>query len=388
MEEGLMPYPDYQGHSLVNLMASLHTRFADQEGRYKPLICPDLELAAFDQIVLLVLDGFGYHYLREHAGWMQPHCLRAIDAVFPSTTAASITTFLTGQAPQQHGLTGWFTYLSELKQVTTVLPCMPRGSRTLLSADGVDIAKLYGHPIFFDQFRTESHVVSPSWILQTDFNRAHTGRAHTVGYESLSEMCDAIVNLLTSGSRQKYIYAYWPEFDHLSHVHGNQSPEVAAHYEVLLQQIDRLLKQAKGRRSLVLITADHGFIDTTPDKRICVNDHPQLHSCLRLPLCGEPRAAYCYVQPGKEEEFIDIINNQFSHAMELVNSTDLIDKGVFGPGEPHHDLHHRVGDYTLIMKENYTIKDWLPSEQPFFHYGVHGGTSDQEIKVPLIALPV
>lgn len=381
-----MTFPDYQGRSLVNLMASLRERFADNAGGYRPLACPELDLGDYDQIVLLVIDGFGYHYLQDHPAWLQQHCLMPMNSVFPSTTAASITTFLTGLAPQQHGLTGWFTYLSAIKQVTTVLPCMPRGSKTLLSADGIDIAKLYAHPVFFDQFTTDSYVVSPNWILQTDFNRTHTGRARPVGYATMTDMCDAIVHLLTTGSRQKYIYAYWAEFDHLSHVHGNGSEQVVAHYNELLQNIDRLLKQVRGRRSLLLITADHGFIDTTPDKRITINEHPRLHECLRLPLCGEPRAAYCYLQPDKEEEFIDYVSSEFAQQIELVKSSDLIEQGVFGPGDPHHDLHNRVGDFTLLMKDNYTIKDWLPGETPFFHYGVHGGTSDQEITVPLIAL--
>ena len=381
-----MPFPDYQGHSLVNLMATLRERFTDRPGIYAGLATDQLDLSDYDQIVLLVIDGLGFQYLQQSSSWLKEHCLMNMTSVFPSTTATSITTFLTGVAPQQHGLTGWFTYLSELDEVTTVLPCMPRGSQEMLSARGIDIAKLYDHPIFFDQFSTESHMVSPNWILKTDFNRVHIGRAHPVGYESLDEMCDATAHLLTTGCKQKYIYAYWPEFDHLSHVHGNGSAQVAQHLATLSTALDRLLKQSRRRRSLILVTADHGFIDTAPDRMITVNDHPRMHECLRLPLCGEPRAAFCYVHPEKQEQFCQYVQQDFAEQIKLVKSSDLLEQGVFGLGDPHPDLANRIGDYTLIMKDNFVVKDWLPGEKPFFHYGVHGGVSEQEMLVPLVML--
>ena len=94
-----MTFPDYHGRSLVNLMASLRQRFADQSGSYAPLRTTQLELADYDQIVLLVIDGLGFHYLNESLSWLKHHCLQDMTSVFPSTTAASITTFLTGVIP-------------------------------------------------------------------------------------------------------------------------------------------------------------------------------------------------------------------------------------------------------------------------------------------------
>jgi hypothetical protein len=40
------------------------------------------------------------------------------------------------------------------------------------------------------------------------------------------------------------------------------------------------------------------------------------------------------------------------------------------------------------MKDNWTIKDWLPGERHFSMLGVHGGTSVSEMRVPLVALCV
>ena len=40
------------------------------------------------------------------------------------------------------------------------------------------------------------------------------------------------------------------------------------------------------------------------------------------------------------------------------------------------------------MKDDWTIKDWLPGERHYPMLGVHGGISNAEMTVPLIALRV
>ena len=77
-----------------------------------------------------------------------------------------------------------------------------------------------------------------------------------------------------------------------------------------------------------------------------------------------------------------------SEQIWLYRSETLIEQGWFGPGEPHPKLKERVGDFTLVMKDNWTVKDWLPGEQRYKQVGVHGGVTEAEMIVPLmVALP-
>ncbi len=103
-----------------------------------------------------------------------------------------------------------------------------------------------------------------------------------------------------------------------------------------------------------------------------------------MPLCGEPRTAYCYVRQERTQHFERYITTNLDHACQLTESKQLIASGYFGLGHSHPELHHRVGDYTLLMKENYVIRDRLLTEKPFTQIGVHGGLSHQELYVPLI----
>jgi len=381
-----MNLPDYQHSSLVNLMSRLAREFGANDQAYAAFEHEALApLTDYQHIVLLIIDGMGARYLARQTGYLHAHQCAELTSVFPTTTASAITTFMTGLAPQQHGLTGWFTYLKELGAVTAVLPCQLRGSREVITERGIDIAALYGHVPFFDLLQVNSTVLAPGWIINSPFNIAHSGRARRVGYTNLASLFGNLRGLLHEDERQ-YIYAYWPEFDRLSHQFGNGSEQVAQHYRELDTSLAQFMESIAGTRTLLLVTADHGFIDTQPDRLINLHEHPVLHDCLSLPLSGEPRVAYCYVHPHKTQTFIDYVQANFSQQMALVDSQELIRQHAFGLGEAHPQLAQRVGDYALIMKDNYVIKDWVAGEKPFFQYGVHGGISEQEMQVPLIML--
>jgi hypothetical protein len=53
-------------------------------------------------------------------------------------------------------------------------------------------------------------------------------------------------------------------------------------------------------------------------------------------------------------------------------------------GVPNKKLFDRVGDYILVMKENYILKDVLLGEHENKNIGHHGGVSKEEMYVPLI----
>jgi hypothetical protein len=65
-------------------------------------------------------------------------------------------------------------------------------------------------------------------------------------------------------------------------------------------------------------------------------------------------------------------------------SQELVDQGWFGPGEPHPRFAERVGDVALVMNGYFTVKDWTPGEARHLHIGNHGGTTADEMMIPLI----
>jgi hypothetical protein len=379
--------PDYRGGSIVNLTTSLIVALGGEESLYPPLRqLPPASLRHSRNIVLLVIDGLGYDYLARvgAGGTLHRSLLRdSITSVFPPTTATAVTTFLTGTAPQQHALPGWHVYFRELGSVVAVLPFRARLGGPPLGEAGIDASALFGHVPLFDRIHVRSHVVAPERIIHSDYNTAHTGVAERHGYNTLRQLFAVTARILHKARERTYVYAYWPELDRLLHEHGVAGPEAAAHLAELDTEFEQFLQHIRGSDTTVLVTADHGFIDTDPAHLVDLDAHPRLAETLMLPLCGDRRLAYCYVDPDRREQFEQYVQTALAQDIELFPSAELIARGYFGLGPPHPRLRERVGDYTLVMQGNAVIKDWLPGERRYTQIGVHGGVSTAEMRVPL-----
>jgi len=384
-EPAPMIMPDYHGGSIVNLMASIVQALEAEDRLYPPLrALPPARLTSRN-IVLLVIDGLGHDSLITHCrdGVLARHMKDRITSVFPATTATAITTFLTGTAPQQHGVTGWFTYFRELGAVLAVLPYQPRHGGPVPT---VPARMLFDHVPVFDRLEARSHVVAPNRIAHSEFNTAHIGRARPHAFASLGQMFKTIAQIVRARGERNYIYAYWPDLDRLAHEHGIASREAVAHLAEIDAAFGNFLAGIGGTSTTVIVTSDHGFIDARPDQTIDLDAHPQFAATLSLPLCGERRAAYCYVHASQHAQFVEYVAAHLEKYADLKDSEYLIESGYFGLGPPHARLHERIGDYTLIMKDRSVIKDWLPGEPRYVHIGVHGGMCAQEMYVPLIVV--
>ena len=381
-----MILPDYRGNSIVNLVSSI-MRACGARSVYPTLRrLPPEELAGYRNIVLFVIDGLGYDYVLKHKDSVMAEHLKArMTAVFPPTTAASITSFMTGLAPQNHGVTGWFVQLKELGMVTAVLPFKPQfGGMSLDNVDPVAL-KIFDQKSLFDKLKVKSYAIHDENILYSGYSSSHLGRAKKVPYKNLNGFFKQLKKVVRIKGR-KLVYAYWPQFDHLCHHHRKASGIVLRHFRELDKGVASFLKSMKGTNTVLIITADHGLIDTARSRMIKVGDHPVLESALSLPLCGEPRTAYCYVHPSKSKLFLSYVKHKLNHVCDVYRSEDLIKRGLFGLFKPHKHFFDRIGDYVIIMKKNYTIRQKPLGKPIVYHTGVHGGISPEEMFVPLIVI--
>ncbi|HYP69049.1 MAG TPA: alkaline phosphatase family protein [Thiobacillaceae bacterium] len=384
-EPGIM-LPDYCGGSLVNLMSSIAIALGADSPYPQLTLLPAEALADARHLVLLVVDGLGLHYLLGRNGALRRHLRGQLTSVFPSTTASAIPTFLTGLAPQQHALTGWHMYFREIGAIAAPLPFRVRADRHALRTAGVTPRELFGLTPLFDRLPLACHVVGPRHIIHSDFNVALSGRAQRHGYDSLDEMFGLIAGMLRSVEPGSYVYAYWPELDSAAHEHGIGSAQTAAAFAALDAAFAQLLEAARGSGSVVIVTADHGFIDTTAEQTVDLDDHPLLRQTLLLPLCGEPRAAYAYVRSGREPQLENYLREKLGDRVQFVRTEDVLRQGWLGPGEAHPALCDRLGDYVLLPRGNAILRDWLKGEERHTHVGVHGGQSEAEMLVPLVVV--
>ncbi|MBT0961406.1 alkaline phosphatase family protein [Denitromonas iodatirespirans] len=383
--------PDYQGGSLLNLMASLRARFGDRHAvavRLRDEAA--LPLADARVVVLLVIDGLGARDLaaRGQGGFLARHLARTLTTVFPATTASAVTTTLTGLSPAEHGLTGWYIRDDRFGGVLAPLPMVRRDRQPLTG--WWRMPRLFPYPSLFQRLDVRSVMVAPESILGSPFNMRHSrGVARRYAYQDLAGLEAQLVQAVGDlGSLEGFVYAYHADYDALAHRFGIASPECDAQFAALDALIDRLRARLAGSDALLLVTADHGFIDSPPERQCDIAAEGALQGYLDGPLWGERRVAYCRVKAGHQARFEAEATARLDGRFHVVPSARLIDAGVFGPaGKPSRRLAERVGDFALIGREDWTLYDWLPNEKRFPMLGVHAGVSEDEMLIPLVAIP-
>ena len=376
--------PDYNGNSIVNLMSSIRAVYGS-EYIYPLLNDFDIDPFTDKNIVFIVIDGLGYNYLMscENRSFLKENTAKKMTSVFPATTATAFVTLSTGVAPQQHGLTGWYMFLKETGILTTVLPFVTKAGGTPLSK--ISFSDICNVSSIFVGLNALSYYIINRNYVNSQCSRTIGKGAKRMAYSDINEFIKRIENALEFSDKRKFIFAYWDLFDEICHEKGAKSCEAAEHLTMLDQKISSLASSLKNKNTSLILTADHGFVDTSKDHTVYLSDHPDFKEMLTLPISGDSRVAYCYVKGGMFREFEKYYNDNLSKYCNLHKSRDLIDEGYFGLFEPNERLKDRTGDYTLIMKENYSIRDPILGEKMNGELkGVHGSLTSNEIFVPLI----
>lgn len=340
-------------------------------------------------LVFLLIDGLGDLFLQTHGAGSQLAAQRRgrLTSVFPSTTSSAVTTLMTGLSPAQHGLTGWHVFDSRFGGVLAPLP-LTRLDNAPVKARALT-RRLFPYDTLYQRARRPSVVVSPEKIAHSPFSVRHSRGARIRPYPDrdesalVSEVCAAVRELTAAGGG--LVHAYYPDFDGICHAHGCTSPHALSAFARADHMFAQLCAQLAGSGAQVVASADHGFIDSPPDRRLRIDEQPGVHRFLLHPLFGERRAAFCHVAPQHWPAFEQAAQDWLGERGRVVRSAGLLAQGVFGPPPHHRRIAERIGTHALLMAPGWTVIDCPPDKTPHDMLGVHGGLSASEMWVPLIA---
>ena len=126
--------PDYTGNTIVNLIYSIYERLGLSDSLNNKMglkLFEDNQEQLKDRIILIVVDGAGdsFYKLYREVLELDDWYLGFIHSVYPSTTASSITSILTGLTPLEHGIPGWHTYFKDISSVLNILPFLYQHNR-------------------------------------------------------------------------------------------------------------------------------------------------------------------------------------------------------------------------------------------------------------------
>jgi predicted AlkP superfamily pyrophosphatase or phosphodiesterase len=206
--------------------------------------------------------------------------------------------------------------------------------------------------------------------------------------------------LLDRTTSPQYIYLYFNAIDATCHTYGPESAQLHAEIDTLLSTMERvlmpLLSQSK-RRTLMLLTADHGQTAVDPHSTLYLNRDPafaDLHRYVRtdargnlLIPAGSPRDMFVYIKDGLVDEAQAYLSERLVGRAHVLQVNDLLTTGMFGPEPISSVFRARAGDLVILPFDNETI--WWYEQDRFEQtfWGHHGGLTPQEMEIPLLLYP-
>jgi hypothetical protein len=384
---GRLLRPDYARPSTVDLVQAVALRCGDTSVALNANVATLADdIGTPDHLVFVVIDGMGCNLLaRLPAGAFMPERVaREIQSVFPSTTAAAITTLAIGLWPAQHGVLGWWGYLAERGLSIVTLPFVERFSGRPLVDWGLTANDLWPFQPLLARLRHEPRAIHPASFCQSVFNLFARGGRDGAGYTSIASAVDQAIGRVVTAKAPTLTYLYLPELDTVCHRFGTDSPEVLALLTQLDAEMSRLAGAIAGRARLV-ISADHGHQNVSEADHLALCDGDPMLGMLVAPPSGEPRVPYFHVREGRRGDFVRLFEQSYGDRMALLSIDEADDLRLFGPMPLSATARRRIGDFMGLGVDPVTLIYYppgMPSNKN--HKSHHAGLAPNEVRVPVI----
>jgi hypothetical protein len=354
----------------------------------------------YDHVVLVYFDAFGWRFAERHGDHV---LLREADAVerltsqFPSTTTVHTPTIHSGLPVAEHGLYEWHVLEPSLNRLVTPLLFCFAGDD---AGDGLVAAGFHPEAMFPSESLYErlarqgvaSHVAQPAAFADSASSRCML-RGSTVHPFVTPTEALAAVGASLSIEERAYGFVYLPDADSLMHQVGPVGEEVASLFEATLSAIDAAVRgNVFPAGTLVLVTADHGMANISPERTTYVNVlWPGIAEWLAVGADGKPlapagscRDLFLHVRPGEVEHVVSTLAASLAGIAEVHPVERLVQEGLFG-ATPSDALRARLADVVCLPYLGEAVY-WLEPgrfEQRF--NGQHGGLTPEEMDIPLVA---
>jgi len=396
-------FPSYAGLSLLNLTGSLFQWFGLPPLRHAPLQVTELDerAANVDQIIILLMDAVAFERMQ---GWMEPDPgLRALvqeglffplTSVTPCTTSNVLTTLWTGCSPVEHAILAYELFLKEFGLVANMITHSPMAlgheAGLLYRAGFIPETALPVSSIgpALKQGGVDAHSFLHYGISNSGLSRMHYQEVERHPFSSGADLWIAVRQLAElPRRRRRLIWVYHGAVDSLSHRYGPNSEQARAEFTSFLKTmqanfLEPLSEQGR-KKTLFLVTADHGQVATPKNPTYELVNHPDLMQMLHLPPTGENRFIFFHPKPGMVQAVDDYVHAAWPGDFVTMPSSQAVEAGFFGPGVPDITVPDRIGELIAIPTGNAYLW-WSRTPNPLL--GRHGAFDPLEMLVPLLAL--
>jgi predicted AlkP superfamily pyrophosphatase or phosphodiesterase len=399
-------YPAYNGRSILNLPGSICRLMGLPDFGAPPLGDDILErLAANDKIqrvILILMDALALQRLQRWLaeghlpaweGLARDGLLAPLTSITPSTTSAALTSLWTGRPAAEHGIVGYDMWLKEYGIIANTIlhsPSTFNNGVGSLSFAGFDPHTFMPLPTLGSHLAAQgvkTHAFQHYSIVRSGLSQMFFKDVETHGFISAADLWVSLRQMLEAQAGARlYTWVYWSEVDTFSHRYGPDDERALAEFIQFTQAMEQnflaKLSPAARKGTLLMLSADHGAVETPPDPYYDLRNHPALTRRLHMAPTGEQRFTYLYVRPGQMEAVREYVERTWPNQFAAVDPLYAANAGLFGPGEQHARLAERVGDLLFIARGR--AYWWWEAKENQMH-GRHGGLHPEEMLVPFLA---
>jgi predicted AlkP superfamily pyrophosphatase or phosphodiesterase len=321
-------------------------------------------------------------------------------SMFPSTTSAHSTTIHTGMDVNTSGVYEWYYYEPLIGEVITplVFSLTHRMAYDELVTRGIQPADVFLPQTFYARLAEsgiQSFVSQPRSINKSAYSQFVTRGAKHLPFLTLPEVLTNVTEHHERTNGKRYYMIYFSPIDTICHEYGPASAQTEAEVESMLLQMESFLRRCAKRfkKTLMLITADHGQVETSPENAFYLNQHFEgLERYFKKAVTGEPiyfggsaRDMFLYVEDQHLAEVESLLKPKLEGIAEVYTTQTLIDQGFFGASPISQRLADRIGNLVILPYKGESVYWYIKDrfEQPL--RGHHGGLTPDEMLIPFIA---
>lgn len=357
----MKPYLCNFNQSLVNLSSSILKYFGIEPFHSTIKELDDiLSQKDYKKITVLLFDGLNKYIKKQNL--KDSDCLIKkakfnITSVFPPTTVAATTAFLSGKFPVENGWLGWSQRFHDLNVTVDMFSNKISSTKEKYSEDISYKYCNYTSIIDLINQSGKAHALSV-------FPKIVNGGEAT----DIDNFFDILNSNMKKDDRQ-FIYGYWNEPDSLIHKYGTTSPIVRKNIKHINKQVASLAKNNPD--NLIIVIADHGLIDAKYDN---IREHSDLFNLIDN-FHLDARAVFVDVKKENHQQFIDLFNKYYSNDYIIYNKDEYIQNHIFGEGKEHPSFSNFLGDFLIVsLNEHSLLLDDAHSDM----VGLHSGGMEEE----------
>lgn len=356
------------------------------------------------KLILFMIDGLGFEDFEKFANktffkiFKQKGQINKLTSVFPPTTAAVLTTLHTGLAPIEHGFFEWNLYMPSVGEIIESLRYKIIKTEYTDSSAKLpqDSSLIFNGKNIYETLQ-ENHVDSvlfmPEVISTSIYAKAISKKSQVIEYKDLQDLLNKLVSTIESSSSQIFCNVYWQTLDKVEHVYGSGTKEAEKEIENLSSYLESdFLKKLEFNTALntgILLTSDHGFINTDLDNITLLNKHQYLTERYKtnskgkpiLPM-GSPRDIFLHIKQNKIDEVVFYLEEILKNKSVVIKLDKKTVKQLFGDYIPHTEFWNRLGNVLILSRDSHVCWYEYNDMKKLVKKAHHGSLLENEMIVP------